>query len=287
MIARVCEVPVISWTKLHPAFWRLFIFLIVFLGLLCQLDDACISNPCQKGSNCDTNPVSGNHFCTCPTGYVGPSCDQDFDECSLGKSRCTRATNVFLGINHSLACFFCHTNMAVLCHRTFMAVLFLTGSNPCEHAGKCINTKGSFQCKCQRGYVGARCELDINECMSNPCKNEATCLDKIGGFRCICMLGEKINNIWSQPIGWILFTVKSCHRDFVGVHHFTLMTYGKLQNTYLKSKTIRNGGITCLSLRSYDVELLSAISSEELSKSFSYYELITQIQNNNRLVYQE
>ncbi|CAG5925203.1 unnamed protein product [Menidia menidia] len=115
-------------------------------GLLCQLDDACISNPCQKGSNCDTNPVSGKHFCNCPSGYFGPSCDQDTDECALG-------------------------------------------SNPCEHAGKCINTKGSFQCKCQRGYVGPRCELDVNECLPNPCQNEATCLDQIGDFSCICMPG--------------------------------------------------------------------------------------------------
>uniref|UniRef100_A0A8C1M817 Neurogenic locus notch homolog protein 1 n=1 Tax=Cyprinus carpio TaxID=7962 RepID=A0A8C1M817_CYPCA len=115
-------------------------------GLLCHLDDACISNPCQKGSNCDTNPVNGKAICTCPLGYVGPSCDQDVDECSLG-------------------------------------------ANPCEHAGKCINTKGSFQCKCLRGYLGARCELDINECMSNPCHNDATCLDQIGGFHCICMPG--------------------------------------------------------------------------------------------------
>uniref|UniRef100_A0A8C1LGW8 Neurogenic locus notch homolog protein 1 n=1 Tax=Cyprinus carpio TaxID=7962 RepID=A0A8C1LGW8_CYPCA len=115
-------------------------------GLLCHLNDACISNPCQKGSNCDTNPVNGKAICTCPLGYVGPACDQDVDECSLG-------------------------------------------ANPCEHAGKCINTKGSFQCKCLQGYVGARCELDINECMSNPCQNDATCLDQIGGFHCICMPG--------------------------------------------------------------------------------------------------
>lgn len=53
-------------------------------GLLCHLDDACISNPCQKGSNCDTNPVNGKAICTCPTGYFGLACDQDVDECSLG-----------------------------------------------------------------------------------------------------------------------------------------------------------------------------------------------------------
>lgn len=61
--------------------------LYCLLGLLCQLDDACISNPCQKGSNCDTNPLNGNHICTCPIGYIGASCDQDVDECALGKSR--------------------------------------------------------------------------------------------------------------------------------------------------------------------------------------------------------
>uniref|UniRef100_A0A671QBF0 Neurogenic locus notch homolog protein 1 n=1 Tax=Sinocyclocheilus anshuiensis TaxID=1608454 RepID=A0A671QBF0_9TELE len=113
-------------------------------GLLCHLDDACISNPCQKGSNCDTNPVSGKAICTCPPGYTGSACNQDIDECSLG-------------------------------------------ANPCEHGGRCLNTKGSFQCKCLQGYEGPRCEMDVNECKSNPCQNDATCLDQIGGFHCICM----------------------------------------------------------------------------------------------------
>lgn len=54
-------------------------------GLLCHLDDACISNPCQKGSNCDTNPVNGKAICTCPPGYTGAACNLDIDECSLGK----------------------------------------------------------------------------------------------------------------------------------------------------------------------------------------------------------
>lgn len=53
-------------------------------GLLCHLNDACISNPCNEGSNCDTNPVNGKAICTCPSGYMGPACSQDVDECSLG-----------------------------------------------------------------------------------------------------------------------------------------------------------------------------------------------------------
>ena len=43
------------------------------------------------------------------------------------------------------------------------------GANPCEHAGKCINTLGSFECQCLQGYTGPRCEIDVNECVSNPC----------------------------------------------------------------------------------------------------------------------
>lgn len=54
-------------------------------GLLCHLSDACISNPCNEGSNCDTNPVTGKAICTCPIGYTGPDCNQDVNECSLGK----------------------------------------------------------------------------------------------------------------------------------------------------------------------------------------------------------
>lgn len=63
------------------------------------------------------------------------------------------------------------------------------GANPCEHAGKCINTLGSFECQCLQGYTGPRCEIDVNECVSNPCQNDATCLDQIGEFQCICMPG--------------------------------------------------------------------------------------------------
>jgi hypothetical protein len=59
------------------------------LGLLCHLNDACISNPCNEGSNCDTNPVNGKAICTCPSGYTGPACSQDVDECALGRYRCS------------------------------------------------------------------------------------------------------------------------------------------------------------------------------------------------------
>uniref|UniRef100_A0AAR2JRL6 Neurogenic locus notch homolog protein 1 n=1 Tax=Pygocentrus nattereri TaxID=42514 RepID=A0AAR2JRL6_PYGNA len=115
-------------------------------GLLCHLDDACISNPCQKGSNCDTNPVNGKAICTCPPGYTGSACNQDIDECSLG-------------------------------------------ANPCEHGGRCLNTKGSFQCKCLKGYEGEFCQVNADDCASQPCLNNGKCIDKINSFHCECPKG--------------------------------------------------------------------------------------------------
>lgn len=53
-------------------------------GLLCHLDDACVSNPCNEGAVCDTNPLNGRAICTCPAGFVGGACNQDMDECSIG-----------------------------------------------------------------------------------------------------------------------------------------------------------------------------------------------------------
>ena len=43
----------------------------------------------------------------------------------------------------------------------------------------------AFECLCPLGYVGDRCEEDVNECSSNPCLNQALCVDLVGSFRCL------------------------------------------------------------------------------------------------------
>lgn len=59
-------------------------FLYFHAGLLCHIDDACISNPCRAGSQCDTNPVNGKFNCNCPNGYKGNTCNDDVNECTIG-----------------------------------------------------------------------------------------------------------------------------------------------------------------------------------------------------------
>lgn len=147
-----------------------------FSGLLCHRDDACISNPCREGSQCDTNPISGMFNCNCPPGYVGSTCNIDRDECSIGEKDEVLNTH----------------NMQYI-WPVLLSIMPLSssssGTNPCEHGGQCVNTDGSFTCNCVRGYAGPRCEQDVNECASNPCQNDGTCLDRIGDYTCICMPG--------------------------------------------------------------------------------------------------
>ncbi|KAB0400302.1 hypothetical protein E2I00_011764, partial [Balaenoptera physalus] len=118
-------------------------------GLLCHMEDMCLSQPCHQEAQCNTNPLRGSTFCVCQPGYTGPTCHQDLDECQMAQQ----------------------------------------GPSPCEHGGSCLNTPGSFECLCPPGYTGSRCEADHNECLSQPCHPGSTCLDLLATFQCLCPPG--------------------------------------------------------------------------------------------------
>ncbi|XP_006215433.1 neurogenic locus notch homolog protein 4 isoform X1 [Vicugna pacos] len=118
-------------------------------GLLCHMEDMCLSRPCHGEAQCSTNPLTGSTLCLCQPGYTGPTCHQDLDECQMAQQ----------------------------------------GPSPCEHGGSCFNTPGSFECLCPPGYTGSRCEADHNECLSQPCHPGSTCLDLLATFHCLCPPG--------------------------------------------------------------------------------------------------
>ena len=55
-------------------------------GLLCHMEDMCLSQPCHEEAQCSTNPLSGSTLCVCQPGYTGPTCHQDLDECQMGEA---------------------------------------------------------------------------------------------------------------------------------------------------------------------------------------------------------
>eukprot|EP01046_Picozoa_sp_COSAG06_P020162 COSAG06_NODE_1466_length_9367_cov_6.526651_6_plen_2125_part_01 len=62
-----------------------------------------------------------------------------------------------------------------------MSVIVLVGNvnecvdeRPCAH-GACLQQIGSYSCRCDPGWEGFHCDIDIDECLSAPCQNGATC----------------------------------------------------------------------------------------------------------------
>ncbi|XP_041038761.1 EGF-containing fibulin-like extracellular matrix protein 1 isoform X2 [Carcharodon carcharias] len=67
------------------------------------------------------------------------------------------------------------------------------GNHNCAPELTCINTRGSFRCRCRQGYQkrGDQC-LDVNECeTSAPCDHQ--CFNIVGSFICQCDQGYELN----------------------------------------------------------------------------------------------
>lgn len=61
----------------------------------------------------------------------------------------------------------------------------------CFNSGKCVDRIGGYQCVCPPGYVGERCEGDVNECLSDPCdpRGSYNCIQLTNSYRCECRTG--------------------------------------------------------------------------------------------------
>ena len=70
-------------------------------------------------------------------------------------------------------------------------------SNSCNGNGVCVEVKGGgFICKCEPGWKGFNCSVNIDDCKPNPCANGAACIDGLLDYDCICTegwTGEKCN----------------------------------------------------------------------------------------------
>ena len=78
-----------------------------------------------------------------------------------------------------------------LCYCSLVVIVFaaadhctLVGSE-CFNGGTCDRVTG--RCVCLDGFVGDRCETDLDECVSRPCLNEGSCRQTLpNGFECHC-----------------------------------------------------------------------------------------------------
>ncbi|KAL8623139.1 hypothetical protein ACOMHN_063359 [Nucella lapillus] len=79
-------------------------------------------------------------------------------------------------------------------------VISQCASTPCQHGGTCSGTKWSYSCKCPTEWTGRNCHIQVNPCRSNPCQHSGTCrrITPPGLYACICTAGWTGKNCNSE-----------------------------------------------------------------------------------------
>ncbi|XP_017278096.1 epidermal growth factor-like protein 6 isoform X2 [Kryptolebias marmoratus] len=190
---------------------------------------------CEHG--CKHGECVGPNKCKCFPGYTGKQCNQDLNECGLkprpcehrcmnthGSYKCYCLNGYMLmpdgSCANSRSCSLAHCQygcdevegeIRCLCpsaglhlgqdEKTCVDIdECVTGKNLCPYNRQCVNTFGSYYCKCQDGhdlkYVSGKYDcVDVDECAAetHECSQHAVCLNTRGSYRCKCKSGFRGN----------------------------------------------------------------------------------------------
>ncbi|XP_064220702.1 epidermal growth factor-like protein 6 isoform X4 [Aotus nancymaae] len=157
---------------------------------------------CEPG--CKFGECVGPNKCRCFPGYTGKTCSQDSRTCAM--------TNCQYGCEDT------EEGPQCLCPSSGLRLApngrvcldideCASGKAICPYNRRCVNTFGSYYCKCQVGfklqYISGRYDcVDINECTmdSHMCSHHANCLNTQGSFKCKCKQGYKGNGFRCSAI---------------------------------------------------------------------------------------
>uniref|UniRef100_A0A3B4ZWE1 EGF like domain multiple 6 n=1 Tax=Stegastes partitus TaxID=144197 RepID=A0A3B4ZWE1_9TELE len=186
---------------------------------------------CEHG--CKHGECVGPNKCKCFPGYTGKTCNQDLNECGLKPRPCEhRCMNTYGSYKcyclngytvmhdgscaNSRTCSLAHCQygceevqgeIRCLCpsaglqlgqdERTCVDIdECVTGKSLCPYNRQCVNTFGSYYCKCQDGYdlkyVDGKYDcVDLDECAAgtHKCSHHAVCLNTQGSYKCRCKSG--------------------------------------------------------------------------------------------------
>ncbi|XP_062376385.1 protein eyes shut homolog [Sardina pilchardus] len=155
-------------------------------GDLCEISvDVCQPSPCQHNGTCID--LAFGYKCLCLPGFTGSECELDIDECASSPCK-NGATCIDQPGNYSCQCVAPFKGLNC-------EFLPCEASNPCENGAECVAAPQDrerfplgFQCLCQPGFAGPRCESNVDECASGPCIH-GFCYDVVDGFYCLCNPG--------------------------------------------------------------------------------------------------
>ncbi|KAK3597236.1 hypothetical protein CHS0354_004990 [Potamilus streckersoni] len=175
-------------------------------GTLCHVCDKFHYGPnCSQPCNCGigADRCDQKTGCICKPGFTNTRCDQDIDECASHPCKGANSTCINTMGSYVCDCLPGFRNVSSACQ----ACTENTFGNNCSSSCTCnisnsLNEKQTCNpvngtCLCKKGWMGARCSQDINECELEPgvCHNisNSGCYNMHGSFLCSCHIGYKLN----------------------------------------------------------------------------------------------
>ncbi|XP_033016220.1 nephronectin isoform X4 [Lacerta agilis] len=213
---------------------------------------------CQPG--CKHGECVGPNKCKCHPGYTGKTCNQDLNECGLkprpckhrcmntyGSYKCYCLNGYMLmpdgSCSNALSCSMANCQYGcdvvkgeVRCRcpspglqlapdgRTCVDVdECATGRVTCPRFRKCVNTFGSYICKCHKGfdlmYIGGKYQCyDIDECTLGQyqCGSFSQCYNTQGSYKCKCKEGYRGDGMNCITIPKVMIDPSGPHTVFKG-----------------------------------------------------------------------
>lgn len=134
----------------------------------------CGTHPCLNGGTCEEREKA--FACECEERFRGPLCEVDLNPCAsspcLNNGHCVNEGTSFR----------CECPAQASGHR---CQYMYCNPNPCLNKAICEEGISGPICKC-KGFTGAYCNVDVNECDKTPCEEGGTCINTYGGFKCVC-----------------------------------------------------------------------------------------------------
>jgi Notch-like protein len=82
-------------------------------------------------------------------------------------------------------------------------------SSPCG-TNLCISSEDGFQCTCNAGFTGIRCDTPIDFCDENSCEH-GQCSNKATGYECLC--DEGYSGHLCDVIEGLINVLYRCHYE--------------------------------------------------------------------------